>query len=118
MERMNYMLQEQRKINEELMGQMKQMQRSMMDMRTRMSGSGGGSMRFGGGDGSLMRGGGGWSRDDNYDDYGGFGSGYGEAGFGGGKMFWSGSRFTGQCRSVPYNTRVAEQEGDWDCPGE
>ena len=70
---MSYMLQEQRKINEELMGQMREMQMTMQDMRTRM---GPGNNRGGGG--------GGWS-DDSYD---GFGSGYGD-GFGGGKMHHS-----------------------------
>ena len=59
MERMNFMLQEQRRINEELMGQMKQMQMSMRDMRTRMGpGGGGGSMMGGMGGGSRGFGGG------------------------------------------------------------
>ena len=72
---MSYMLQEQRKINEELLGQMREMQMTMQDMRTRM---GPGNNRGVGG------GGGGWS-DDSYD---GFGSGYAD-GFGGGKMHHS-----------------------------
>ena len=57
------MLNEQRRINEELMGQMRQMQMSMSDMRSRMS-----------------RGPGGYPASE---DIGGFGSGYGE-GYGGG----------------------------------
>ena len=58
------------------------------------------------------RGGGrnGWN--DDYDGFDGFGSGYGN-GFGGGKMGNSG--FMGG-RNIPYNTRVATHEGDWDCP--
>ena len=103
------MLQEQRKINEELMGQMREMQMSMQDMRRGMGGGGGGGSGGGGVGGGGGGGGGpaGWS-----DDYGGFGSGYGQ-GFGGGKMF-SPQFMSG--RNVPYNTRVAKHEGDWDCP--
>ena len=55
-------------------------------------------------------GGNGWN--DDYDGFDGFGSGYGN-GFGGGKMGNSG--FMGG-RNIPYNTRVATHEGDWDCP--
>jgi len=96
MERMSLMLNEQRKINEELMGQMREMQMTMQDMRS----------NFG------SRGGGGNSWNDDYDGFDGFGSGYGN-GFGGGKMGNSG--FMGG-RNIPYNTRVATHEGDWDCP--
>lgn len=100
------MLQEQRKINEELMGQMRQMQMSMQDMKRGFGGSSGG----GGGNGPSSSRGGPWS--DDFGDFGGFGSGYGD-GFGGGKMFQS--QFMSG-RGVPYNTRVAKHEGDWDCP--
>merc|ERR1719300_1144694 len=58
------------------------------------------------------RGGGGNGWNDDYDGFDGFGSGYGN-GFGGGKMGNSG--FMGG-RNIPYNTRVATHEGDWDCP--
>ena len=109
MERMSFMLQEQRKINEELMGQMRQMQMSMQDMKRGFGGSSGGG-GGGGGNGPSSSRGGPWS--DDFGDFGGFGSGYGD-GFGGGKMFQS--QFMSG-RGVPYNTRVAKHEGDWDCP--
>ena len=118
MERMNFMLAEQRRINEELMGQMKQMQMSMRDMSTRMGPGGGGGMgssRAGnmmGGMGGASRGFGGGSGGPWSDDFGGFGC-Y-DGGFGGGKMNER-SQFGG--RSIPYNTRIAKQQGDWDCPG-
>merc|ERR1719300_733072 len=68
----------------------------MQDMRSNFGSRGGGRN--------------GWN--DDYDGFDGFGSGYGN-GFGGGKMGNSG--FMGG-RNIPYNTRVATHEGDWDCP--
>ena len=100
MERMSFMLQEQRKINDELMSQMREMQMTMQDMRTRVGGSRGGA--------------------DNYDErprdqgFSSFGSGYGEGGFGGGKMFSPFMSGMSGSRSTPYNNRVAKHEGDWD----
>ena len=88
---MSSMLDEQRRINEELMGQMMQMQMSMSDMRSRMGRGVPGAVPP--------------------DDIGGFGSGYGD-GYGGGKM--SMSMYGG--RSMPYNMRVPKHPGDWDCP--
>ena len=97
------MLSEQRRINEELMGQMRQMQMSMSDMRSKMGRGGGGVGGVGGG---LA--GHGYPAQD---DFGGFGSGYG-SGYGGGKM---GMSMYG-ARSMPYNMRVPKHPGDWDCP--
>lgn len=102
MERMSFMLQEQRKINDELMSQMREMQMTMQDMRSRV-------------------GPGGSRGADNYDDgrdrgFSSFGSGYGEGGYGGGKMFSPFMSGMSGSRSTPYNSRVAKHEGDWDCP--
>ena len=100
MERMSFMLQEQRKINDELMSQMREMQMTMQDMRTRVGGSSRGA--------------------DNYDErprdqgFSSFGSGYGEGGYGGGKMFSPFMSGMSGSRSTPYNNRVAKHEGDWD----
>ena len=103
------MLSEQKSINEELMGQMRQMQMQMKAMNQP-----GGSMQGGGNMGDYGRGG--FANDDmggygNMSDYGGMGSGYGD-GYGGGKMPQS---FMGG-RAMPYNMRVPKQPGDWDCP--
>ena len=95
---MSSMLAEQRRINEELMGQMRQMQMSMTDMRSHMAGGTGGT---GGGGGQVQY----------QHEIGGFGSGYG-GGYGGGKMPMS--MYGG--RSLPYNMRVPKHPGDWDCP--
>jgi len=104
MEKMSFMLQEQRKINDELMSQMREMQMTMQDMRTRMGPSGsrdtGAGSYVGGGD----------------VDFSSFGSGYGEGGYGGGKMFSSYLSSMSGARSLPYNNRVPKHEGDWDCP--
>merc|ERR1712106_582193 len=109
MDRMSSMLSEQKRINEELMGQMRQMQ---MQMKVMNQPSGG--MHGGGNMGDYGRGG--FANDDmggygNMSDYGGMGSGYGD-GYGGGKMPQS---FMGG-RPMPYNMRVPKQPGDWDCP--
>ena len=94
MERMSYMLQEQRKINDELMSQMREMQMTMQDMRNKV----------GGGD-----------RERDMDrGFSSFGSGYGEGGYGGGKMFSPWMSGNSGSRSTPYNNRVAKHEGDWD----
>ena len=102
MEKMSFMLQEQRKINDELMSQMREMQMTMQDMRTRMGPSGsrdtGAGSYVGGGD----------------VDFSSFGSGYGEGGYGGGKMFSSYLSSMSGARSLPYNNRVPKHEGDWD----
>ena len=102
MEKMSFMLQEQRKINDELMSQMREMQMTMQDMRTRMGPSGsrdtGAGSYVGGGD----------------MDFSSFGSGYGEGGYGGGKMFSSYLSSMSGARSLPYNNRVPKHEGDWD----
>lgn len=108
---MSSMLSEQKRINEELMGQMRQMQMQMKVMN-----QGGGGLRGGMDDGDYGRGSGGYANDDmggygSMGDYGGMGSGYG-AGYGGGKMPQS---FMGG-RPLPYNMRVPKQPGDWDCP--
>ena len=83
---MSYMLQEQRKINEELMGQMRQMQMSMQDMKRGFGSGGGGGSGIGPSSSSRD---GPWS-----DDFGGFGSGYGE-GFGGGDFVCVGAVASG-----------------------
>ena len=98
------MLQEQRRINEELMGQMRQMQMSMTDMRSHMAGGSGGSGGSGGGGG----GGGGGGPVHHQPEIGGFGSGYG-GGYGGGKMPMS--MYGG--RSLPYNMRVPKHPGEY-----
>lgn len=114
------MLDEQKRINEELLGQMKQMQ-YQMKLMTNMSQQGMnnmmgemGSMSSGrGGPGSLDR------RDRNFgfrdrSDFGGImGSDYG-CDFGGGKM--GGGLGGSSGRPIPYNMRVPKQVGDWDCP--
>ena len=94
MERMSSMLQEQRRINEELMGQMRQMQMSMTDMRSHMAQSDGGTGGVGG--------------HHHQPEIGGFGSGYG-GGYGGGKMAMS----MYGARSLPYNMRVPKHPGEY-----
>ena len=98
MERMSSMLQEQRRINEELMGRMRQMQMSMTDMRSHMGHGDGGGIGFGGGGGPVH----------HQPEIGGFGSGYG-GGYGGGKMPMS--MYGG--RSLPYNMRVPKHPGEF-----
>ena len=93
------MLQEQRRINEELMGRMRQMQMSMTDMRSHMGQGDGGSGGGGGGLGPVHH---------HQPDIGGFGSGYG-GGYGGGKMPMS--MYGG--RSMPYNMRVPKHPGEY-----
>jgi len=115
MDRMSNMLDEQRKINEELMGQMKQMQYQMKMMNS-MGQGGENGMRGGmanGRDGLPPSVGRGYGYGDR-DDYGGMGTGYG-GDYGGGKM-GGGGGMGGMGRAVPYNMRVPKQPGDWDCP--
>ena len=123
------MLDEQKRINEELLGQMKQMQYQMKMMNNMGQGGapGGGSMgppmggMGGGGAMGQGRGGGGPPPPPvgsgygygERDDYGGMGSGYG-GDYGGGKMGGGMGGMGG--RAVPYNMRVPKQPGDWDCP--
>ena len=82
------------------MGQMRQMQMSMTDMRSHMAGGGEGSS------GGVGVGGGQPHHVSDYCGYG-FGSGYG-GGYGGGKMPMS--MYGG--RSLPYNMRVPKHPGE------
>ena len=84
------------------MGQMRQMQMSMTDMRSHMAGGGEGSS----GGGGVGVGGGQPHHTSDYCGYG-FGSGYG-GGYGGGKMPMS--MYGG--RSLPYNMRVPKHPGE------
>jgi len=120
---MNSMLDEQKRINEELLSQMKQMQHQMKMMSNFAQGRGppGGGMRSNMGNGGGMGPGYGgpkmgnnFSYSDDSDEYGGMGSGY-SGDFGGGKM---GVGMVGGMvgRPMPYNMRIPKQPGDWDCP--
>ena len=83
------------------MGQMRQMQMSMTDMRSHLGqGNGGGE---GGGVGGPLH-------QSSSVPYGGFGSGYG-GGYGGGKMHQMPMSMYGG-RSMPYNMRVPKHPGE------
>ena len=110
---MSYMLQEQRKINDELMSQMREMQMTMQDMRSKVGG-GDRERDMDRGFSSFGSGCGGDRERDIDRGFSSFGSGYGEGGYGGGKMFSPWMSGSSGSRSTPYNNRVAKHEGDWD----